>query len=140
METNVYTHAYRGGSQTSRLTYTAGCFSEFFHVRLYRTVQFRIWSSMITLTGFDYQTFHYLLPSFDRLYRAYTYYSADGALRITDVRGGRPRSMIAVQCLGLVFAWSRARGYGMVLCILFRVTASVFSLFIRFKSRFLLKI
>lgn len=98
---------------------------------------------MITLTGLDYKTFHYLLPSFATLYEAYTPYSADGGIRLlplSNVRRGRPRSMTAVQCLGLVLAWGRTRGSEMVLCMLFGVTASVCSLFIRLGRRLLLKI
>ena len=97
--------------------------------------------SLITLTGFDNRSFHYLLQRFQPLYFRYTPYSKDGSIKILPIarQGGRPRSMTAEQCLGLVLAWHRTRGAEYVLCLMFGITGSVCSLFLRFGRRILLK-
>ena len=98
--------------------------------------------SLITLTGVDHRSFVYMLHRFQLLFMRYTPYSADGRVRILQVteRRGRPRSMNATHCLGLLLAWHRTRGSLMNLTIMFEVTASVASLFIRFARRLLLRI
>eukprot|EP00171_Calliarthron_tuberculosum_P022248 IDg22248t1 len=48
--------------------------------------------------------------------------------------------MNAEQCLGLVLSWHRTRGSTFCLCMLFGITSSVCSLFIRFARRLLLKV
>lgn len=99
--------------------------------------------SLISLTGLDYKAFHYILQKFSPFYERYSPYSHDGAIRrlpIRVIRRGRPRSMSAAQCLGLVLSWGRTRGSEMVLCMLFGVTGSVCSLFLRFGRRVLLRV
>lgn len=99
--------------------------------------------SMITVTGFDHRTFVYLLRLFKPLYDTYTPYSHDGHIRLVRLQGGRrgrPRSMDAVKCLGLILAWHRTRGSMYVLNIMFGVTESVCNLFIRFARRILAKV
>lgn len=98
--------------------------------------------SLITLTGFDHRAFRYLLERYKPMYNAYTPYSPSG--KITKVRqqalGGRPRSLDATQSLALVLAWTRTRGPEFVLCIMFGITSSVCSLFVRFGRTILLRI
>ena len=66
--------------------------------------------SMITYTGFDFQAFNDLLQLFEPKFNQLSPYSANGGIR--RVRGfkGRRRKITAVQCLGLLLAWTRTRG------------------------------
>ncbi len=80
--------------------------------------------AMITLTGFDLPSFHYLANLFAPIYEQYTpYMDADGfIIRKVSLARGRPRMMNPADCLGLVLAWSRTRGSLMVLQLLFGMT------------------
>lgn len=99
--------------------------------------------SLITLTGFDHASFAYILERYAPLYDSHSPYSADGCIRQLDgdtSLGGRPRSMTASMSLALALAWTRTRGSEYVLCMLFGVTHTVCSLFLRFSRRILLKV
>lgn len=107
-----------------------------FHVLLMSTCD----QSLITVTGVDHATFVYLLNKFSPLYDRYTPYSTSGGMKLLrtemgEKRLGRPRSLNATMCLGLLLAWHRSRGSMFSLCMLFGCTASVCSLFIRFARR-----
>lgn len=75
------------------------------------------------------------------LYHEYTPYSRDGCIRPIESQGvgGRPRSLTASQCLGLVLTCYRTRGAEYVLSLMFGITGSVCSLFLRFGRRLLVK-
>lgn len=97
--------------------------------------------SLITITGFDHKPFRFLLKLFFPMYDKYTPHSPDGYIRLLKKdKKGRPRSMNAEKALGLALSWFRTRGSLMGLCMMFGVTASVCSLFIRFSHKILLKI
>lgn len=76
---------------------------------------------------FDFRAFYELLDLFAPVYDEYTPYSEDGHIRrILDSSRGRPRSLRAVDCLGLSLAWTRTRGSSMVrLCMLFGIKQTV---------------
>jgi len=95
--------------------------------------------ALITMTGFDHSCFHYILHRFAPLYALYSPYSESGMVRRLRLPARRPRSLNALQCLGLVLAWGRTRGSIMVLCMLFGTTASVCSVFLRFGRRLLIR-
>jgi len=72
----------------------------------------------ITLTGFDMESFYYLLNLFAPVYEQYTPHmnKEEGfIIRKVSLKRGRPRLMNPADCLGLVLAWSRTRGSLMVL-------------------------
>lgn len=99
--------------------------------------------SLITLTGFDHNSFRYIHESFSEIYSSYSPYSDEGNIRIikqTSTRQGKPRSLTSQQCLAITLTWYRTRGSVMVLCIIFGVSASVCSLFLRFGRRLLLEV
>lgn len=97
--------------------------------------------SLITLTGLDHAAFSYVLQRFSVLYTKYSPYSVDGKIRkLALTQRGRPRSMSSDQCLGLCLAWTRTRGSMAILSLLFGVTGSVVSLFLRFGRRILLRV
>ncbi|EGZ29799.1 hypothetical protein PHYSODRAFT_294792 [Phytophthora sojae] len=99
--------------------------------------------SLITLTGFDHTTFAYLLTRYAPLYDSYSPYSTDGCIRQLQREinvGGRSRSTTAAMSLALALAWTRTRGSEYVLCMLFGITNTVCSLFLRFSRRILRKV
>jgi hypothetical protein len=98
--------------------------------------------AMITLTGFDLPSFHYLANLFAPIYEQYTpYMDGDGyIIRKVSMTRGRPRMMNPADCLGLVLAWSRTRGSLMVLQLLFGMTMSPVSKYLQFARRILVKI
>lgn len=95
---------------------------------------------MITFTGLDNASFIALLEEFSPVYDMFTPYSEDGSIRRIETSRGRPRSLRAVDCLALSLAWSRTRGSTSVLCMLFGITQSVCSMFLRFGRRILLRV
>jgi hypothetical protein len=100
---------------------------------------------MITFTGFDYASFNYLQSKFMVLYLRYTPYSRNGkiVLRRSDngiPRNRRPRHLDSRACLGLVLAFTRTRGSMYAMQMLFGITGSVLSLFLRFGRRLLIRV
>ena len=92
--------------------------------------------ALITLCGFDHASFTMLLGLFKPLYDNLTPYSKDGMISDEfDAYRGRPRCMDACTCLALCLAWTRTRGSLAVLCIIFGITSSTLSLWIRFSRR-----
>ncbi|GMF31749.1 unnamed protein product [Phytophthora fragariaefolia] len=99
--------------------------------------------SLITLTGFDQASFAYILERLAPLYDYYSPYSVGGCIRQLEndaSLGGRPRSMAASMGLALRLAWTRTRGSEYILRMLFDGTHTVYSLFLRFIRRILLKV
>jgi len=97
--------------------------------------------SMITFTGLDYGSFHFLAIRFEELYNKYTPYSRDGRILIKPIRRYfRPRSLDGRGCLALVLAYGRSRGNINILCMLFGIINTIGSLWIRYGRRLLLKI
>ena len=88
----------------------------------------RVYSSqddqaMITLTGFDVNSFHYLCSVFAPMCETYSpFVNKDGYIVKKRSRAGRPRQMRSEDCLGLVLAWTRTRGSLMVLQLIFGTT------------------
>ena len=69
--------------------------------------------SFITFTGLDYNSFQYLLNKFRPLYNRYSPYVENGKVARVRHEGGthgRPRSLDAASCLGLVLGYTRTRG------------------------------
>ena len=92
--------------------------------------------SLITVTGLDHRAFCSLLALFSQFYDRFTPYSTSGFIRQRSVSAmGRPRSLDSTSCLALALAWTRTRGSTMVLCMLFGITSSVCSLYLRFGRR-----
>lgn len=96
--------------------------------------------SLITLCGLDHRAFRTLLRSFEPIYNRYSPYSSSGRIRrLRAERFGRPRSMTALQCLALYLTWTRTQGMINWVCIIFGVTGSVASLFLRFARRIIVQ-
>jgi hypothetical protein len=101
--------------------------------------------ALITFTGLDYPSYNYLSSKFEVLYQRYTPYSANGKIVVRRTENGRPRIrrprlLDSRGCLALVCAFTRTRGSMYCLQLLFGITASPLSLFLRFGRRLLLRI
>jgi hypothetical protein len=98
--------------------------------------------ALITLTGLDFETFNWICPKFSILYDTHSpFVDPDG--RIVPLRnppvnqGGRPRMLSGADCLGLCLAWTRTRGSITVFQIIFGMTGTPVSMYLRFGRRIL---
>ena len=57
--------------------------------------------ALITATGFDHETFRWMLPDFEEIYLNYTPNSRTGLIERKMAHRGRPRHLDAAACLGL---------------------------------------
>jgi len=107
-----------------------------------RVYQYGDDQAMITLTGFDLNSFNFLLALFAPLYDKYTpFVDANGFIvRKISLTRGRPRMMHPADCLGLVLSWSRTRGSLMVLQLIFGLTMTPVGKYLQFARRILVKI
>ena len=97
--------------------------------------------SMITLTGLDRVTFEWLRSKFEVLYNTLSpFVDADGKIVEKAVGRGRPRLMTAADCLALNLAWTRMRGSSMALSMIFGMTGSSVSMYLRFGRRLVIRI
>jgi hypothetical protein len=63
--------------------------------------------ALVTLCGFDHQSFATINALFEVEYRQYSPFTVDGHIRQLPLRNRRRRLLSSIQCLGLVFAWTR---------------------------------
>jgi hypothetical protein len=98
--------------------------------------------ALITLCGFDHASFSSLLALFEPQYHQYSPFHCDRHGKfLKKIRSrGRPRQVTPTIALGLVLAWTRTRGSGMVLQIIFGMTASLLSMWVRFGRRLLVRV
>ena len=88
---------------------------------------------MITLTGLDHCTFGWLLDMFCPVYQKYTPFTKTGEINeLSGKPGGCPRLMNAADCLGLNLAWTRFRGSTVALQLIFGMTATSVSMYLKF--------
>ena len=99
--------------------------------------------SLITLTGLDFQTFGWLAGKFGLLFDTHSPF-VDPNGNVVPLRpnivSGRPRMITAKDCLGLCLAWTRTRGSSMVLQIIFGMTGTSVSMYLRFGRRILVRV
>lgn len=105
-------------------------------------------SALITITGFDHETFQWLLELFTPLFYGFTPWVAkDGypngswyrKLEDRGLKGGRKRIIRPHSCLGLVLAWYRFRGSEYILQGWFGFTGSHANVWLKFGRRMLFK-
>jgi hypothetical protein len=96
--------------------------------------------ALVTLCGFDHQSFASLHALFVVPFENYSPYSSDGRIHRRPARRRRRRLITSVQCLALVLAWTRTRGQYAVLQLIFGFTKAHLSLWLRFGRRVLTKI
>jgi hypothetical protein len=96
---------------------------------------------MITLTGFDVRSFHYLLALFAPVFEEYTPFGDEnGFIRTKKTKRGRPRQIQAIDCLGLLLSWTRTRGSLMSLQLVFGMTHTPLGKYLQFARRIILKV
>lgn len=97
--------------------------------------------SLITVTGFDYNAFQFMLGIFTPYFEKYTPWSENGEFRARNCheKRGRKRIINAAACLGLVLAWFRFRGGEYTLQGWFGFTGGHANIWLRFGRRMLLK-
>lgn len=88
--------------------------------------------ALITVTGLNHATFEYLLRLFKPIFDTTTPF---GETIILTNNRGRKRTVTAVDCLGLVLAWTRTRGSTMSLQMHFGMSMTNLSLYLRFGRR-----
>lgn len=97
--------------------------------------------ALITLTGLDFDTFKWLEGNFTQVYDNYSpFVSPDGRLVPLNKGRGRKRMMTGEDCLGLCLAWTRTRGAVYALQMIFGLTGTSVSAYLRFGRRILIKI
>ena len=98
--------------------------------------------AMITLLGFVVKTFEWLRVKFEPLYKTLSPFIAnDGTIVEISGKGmGRPRLMSAADSLALNLAWSRLRGSTMAPSLIFGMTGSSVSMYLRFGRRLVIHI
>jgi DDE superfamily endonuclease len=100
--------------------------------------------AVITLTGFDFRSFEWLSSRFQLFFDSHSPFIDENGLIAPlperEKRQGRPRLISATDCLGLVLAWTRTRGSTMVLQIIFGMTSTPVSMYLKFGRRILIKV
>ena len=88
------------------------------------------------MTGFDLQSFKIVCALFSDLYYGYFPFAKDCEEDTTIMPKvsprGRKRKIRAEDCLGLVLAWTRTRGSLAILQMIFGMTLTNLSVYIRF--------
>ena len=95
--------------------------------------------AMITLTGVDHVTFNMLHDKFCPLYNTLSPHNTEGILSKIG-KPGRRRVFSSWDCLGLCLAWTRTRGGLFMLSMMFGITSSGISLYIRFGRRLMIEV
>ena len=96
---------------------------------------------MITLTGFDVHSFHYLCSLFGPVYHSYSpFVNEDGYIVTKRSRAGRPFQMRSKDCLGLVLAWTHTRGSLMALQLIFGIKMTPTANYLQFAHQILMKV
>jgi DDE superfamily endonuclease len=90
--------------------------------------------SLLNACGVDHQEFTRLLQIFQPLYDKYTFDENTGVIREKQaINRGRPRTLDAIGCLGLVLLWYRTKGAtSRTLSLVFGITNSPMERFLRF--------
>jgi hypothetical protein len=94
---------------------------------------------MIVLTGFDCDSFEWLKVLFEPLYYNYTPFTRDGVIR-PKTAATKPRLLSAAGALALCLAWTRTQGSVAVLQLIFGITGTSCSLYLRFGRRILVAV
>ena len=79
--------------------------------------------ALMTMTGFDFKTFHFINEKFKCFFNNLSSYSSNWMIialqQNNSVRTGCKRLIFSVDGLGLVLTWTRTHGSNMVLQLIF---------------------
>lgn len=95
----------------------------------------------ITLTGLDVATFEWLSAIFSPVYDHFSpFISEDGTIVPKLQQKGRDRLLQGKDCLALALAWTRTKGSNMILQLVFGISHTSTSMYLRFGRRILIEI
>jgi len=96
---------------------------------------------MITLTGLDVETFEWLRSKFEPLFSTLSPFVAEDRTIVEKMVGwGQPCLMSAADCLAMNLAWTSLRGSSMALLMIFGMTGTSVSMYLRFGRRLVIRI
>jgi len=96
---------------------------------------------LITLTGFDFNSFNAVSDKFAPLFNSFSPFRRDeSTITPKTNRRGKTRQIDAADCLGLVLAWTRTRGSMAVLQMIFGLTMTNLSTYLRFGRRIVIEV
>jgi hypothetical protein len=96
---------------------------------------------MITATGLSYEAFEALHNQFKPVFDSNTPHTKDGMIvRKGNATRGRKRLVSSTTSLGLVLMWTRTRGSHVVLQMIFGLTQTAVSIYLRFGRRTLITV
>ena len=95
--------------------------------------------ALITLTGLDHATFHQLLQLFHPIFDNYTPFGNGDHIEKRSPRG-RKRTVMALDILGLVLAWTRTRGSLLSLQLHFGLSMTNLTTYLRFGRRIVVEV
>lgn len=90
--------------------------------------------------GFDCESFSRILEKFAPIFSTHTPFDKSGMIVEFDPIRGRKREVQPEDCLGLVLVWTRTRGSMNVLQLVFGLTYSNLSVYLRFGIRLIVEI
>jgi hypothetical protein len=91
------------------------------------------------MTGFDCESFQKILEMFAPMFHGHTPFDSSGLIVEFEYKTGRKREVTAADCLGLVLVWTRTRGSLNVLQLVFGLTYSNLSVYLRFGIRLIVE-
>ncbi len=95
--------------------------------------------SLVTAVGFTHESFKYVLDIFEPAFKYNTPFQSD-TIRPCDPNAGRPRKVKAEDCLALVLFWSRCKGNGVPLSMIFGMTSSNMCVYLKFGRRIFIEV
>ena len=96
--------------------------------------------AMITFTGLSHQVFEELHSKFEPYYNTLSPHSFDGTIVGINSNKGRKRLFSSRDCLALSLSWTRTRGSIFTLSMIFGMTRTSMSMYLRFGRRILVHI
>jgi hypothetical protein len=93
----------------------------------------------ITMMGFDCKMFGKILDKFGPIFSSRTPFDESGFIVPFKYISGRKRTVQPEDCLGLVLVWTRTRGSLNVLQLVFGLTYTNLSVYLRFKIRLIVE-
>jgi hypothetical protein len=98
--------------------------------------------ALITLTGFDFETFEWLHEKFKPFFEGYSpFIDENGCIKkLKCPKEGRRHIIDSRDCLALNLAWTRTRGSTFVLQIIFGMTETPVLMYLKFGRRLLIHI
>ncbi len=91
------------------------------------------------MVGFDCESFSKILEKFALMFSGHTPFNKSGMIVEFEYNWGQKREVQLKDCLGLVLVWTRTRGSLNVLQLVFGLTYTNLSVYLRFGIRLIVK-